>query len=178
MHIMFEAFISDPSTRTLYEAGGITVEGLCKMLDGNVLDANSTELSIEAEKLPGITPEDYEKMKVIYEYTQKREKSAIPSVENSGKRYRGRLLRADEAMNILMGNATDCCQTVSREAKGSVEHASKSKNGRVFVIEELDDKGQVVRYVAQSWVWRNKDTVCFDNIEIHLASESATAKYR
>ena len=35
------------------------------------------------------------------------------------------------------------------------------KNGRVFVIR--DDKGNIV---AQSWVWRNKDVLCFDNIEI------------
>ena len=35
------------------------------------------------------------------------------------------------------------------------------KNGRLFLIR--DNEGNVV---AQSWVWRNGNTICFDNIEI------------
>ena len=35
------------------------------------------------------------------------------------------------------------------------------QNGRIFWVK--DDIGNVV---AQSWVWRNKDVICFDNIEI------------
>lgn len=34
-------------------------------------------------------------------------------------------------------------------------------NGRIFVIRD-----NLNNIVAQSWVWRNKDVVCFDNIEI------------
>ena len=34
-------------------------------------------------------------------------------------------------------------------------------NGRIFVV-----KDKTGNLVAQSWVWRNKDTLCFDNIEM------------
>ena len=69
-------------------------------------------------------------------------------------------------MNILAGNATNCCQKIGDVGDGSMVHASIENNGRIFIIEELNENGEVVKPVAQSWVWRNKDTVCFDNIEI------------
>jgi len=40
-------------------------------------------------------------------------------------------------------------------------HSATSKNGRVFVIKDQD--GNVI---AQSWVWRNGQVLCFDNIEV------------
>ena len=72
-------------------------------------------------------------------------------------------------MNILAGNATDCCQRVEGVGEGVMEHGALTKNGRIFVVEEIDEHGNTVAIVAQSWIWRNKDVVCFDNIEIPVS---------
>lgn len=42
-----------------------------------------------------------------------------------------------------------------------MKHSIKSKDGRIFVIRDSEKN-----IVAQSWVWRNQDVICFDNIEI------------
>ena len=62
---------------------------------------------------------------------------------------------------MAIGTLTDCCQELNDCAEVCMEHSMVDKNGRVFVIRDLE--GNIV---AQSWVWRNKDVLCFDNIEI------------
>ena len=48
--------------------------------------------------------------------------------------------------------------------------AQRQMAGGVFVkkgvVEEIDEEGNVVNIVSQSWTWRNGDRVCFDNIEV------------
>lgn len=115
----------------------------------------------------------------IYEHTKKREKSYIPSAEKSKKvgkvTYRGRILRADDPLNILIGNATDCCQKINDVGENTMRHASMEDTGRTFVVEEIDENGNS-KIVSQSWVWRNNGTLCFDNIEIPV-SEHMKLKY-
>ena len=76
------------------------------------------------------------------------------------------MLRADDPMNILAGNATNCCQAIGNVGEGSMMHAATEDVGRIFIVERINEKDEVIKPVAQSWVWRNKDRVCFDNIEI------------
>lgn len=45
-------------------------------------------------------------------------------------------------------------------------HSALEENGSVFVVEEVDENGEVIQVVSQSWTWRNGDRVCFDNVEI------------
>ena len=167
LHNEFEAILQDPITNATYENGNLTPE-----LAFNILKA------IEKEGRPGneelsriassvdISSEEFAIAQDIFEETKKRESSYIPTVKTNGNKYRGRILRADDPMNILAGNATNCCQKIGDVGDGSMVHASIENNGRIFIIEELNENGEVVKPVAQSWVWRNKDTVCFDNIEI------------
>ena len=42
-----------------------------------------------------------------------------------------------------------------------MKHSALSEDGRVFVVKDEQD-----RIVAQSWIWRNQNVCCFDNIEI------------
>jgi ribosomal protein L18 len=50
----------------------------------------------------------------------------------------------------------------------------KERSGRVFVVR--DEK----KIIAQAWLWRNGNTICFDNLEIAKKSntyENQTAVY-
>ena len=39
-------------------------------------------------------------------------------------------------------------------------HSMTEKNGRVMVVRDENDV-----ILAQSWVWREKDLICFDDVE-------------
>jgi hypothetical protein len=67
----------------------------------------------------------------------------------------------DDPLTVAIGTLTDCCQELGNAAESCMEHSMVDKNGRVFVIK--DKNGNIV---AQSWVWRNQNVLCFDNIEI------------
>jgi len=71
------------------------------------------------------------------------------------------MLRLDDPLALAIGTLSDCCQELGNVAEVCMEHSMVDKNGRVFVVK--DNSGNIV---AQSWVWRNKDVLCFDNIEI------------
>ena len=71
------------------------------------------------------------------------------------------MLRLDDPLALAIGTLTDCCQELGNAAQTSMEHSMTDKHGRLFIVK--DEKGNVV---AQSWVWRNKNVLCFDNIEV------------
>ena len=113
----------------------------------------------------GYSNKDFEVLQQIYNYGKQRTFSSIPRVNSkktlaSGK-YNYEMLKLDDPLAMVIGTLTDCCQELGDNAEMCMEHSMVSKNGRVFVIK---DENQNV--VAQSWVWRNKDVLCFDNIEI------------
>ena len=167
LHNEFEYMMQDSTVYATFENKNLSPE-----LAFNILN------SIEKEGRPGneelaklassvaISSDEFKTAQDIFEVTKKRERSYIPQIHSSGSKYRGRILRADDPMNILAGNATNCCQKVGDVGVGSMIHASTEDTGRIFIVEEINERGEVVKPVAQSWVWRNRDTVCFDNIEI------------
>lgn len=173
LHNEFEAMLQDPITNATYENKELTPELAFNILNAIEKEGRSgnEELSRLASSV-NISSEEFTTAQDIFEVTKKRERSYIPTVKTDRNRYRGRILRADDPMNILVGNATNCCQKVGAPGASSMVHASTEDNGRIFVVEELDENGEVVKPVAQSWVWRNKDTVCFDNIEIPTSEQS------
>ena len=62
--------------------------------------------------------------------------------------------------SLGIGNMTDCCFTVLGVGYQCLRHALTSKNGRIFVIKKDNE------IVAHSWIWRNGNHICFDNIEV------------
>ena len=70
------------------------------------------------------------------------------------------MLSLDDFSLLSVGNKTDCCFTVLGNGYSCLKHACTSKNGRVFVVKK---DGEII---AHSWVFRNGDLLCFDNIEI------------
>ena len=113
----------------------------------------------------GYSQYDFDILQQIYNYGKQRTFSSIPrieqSVEKTSGNYTYETLKLDDPLAMAIGTLTDCCQELNNCAEVCMEHSMVDKNGRVFVIK--DEEGKIV---AQSWVWRNKDVLCFDNIEI------------
>ena len=97
----------------------------------------------------------------VWEEARKREASSIPRIEGIENGYSYEVLRLDDAEGIYIGNLTDCCQRLGGVGETSMLHSMTEKNGRVFVVRDSDK-----RVVAQAWLWRNGNTICFDNVEI------------
>ncbi|MBD9098951.1 hypothetical protein EGP98_05115, partial [bacterium] len=119
----------------------------------------------EISAIAGYSQADFNTLQQIYNYGKQRTFSSIPRIEQSAEKTSGRYtyetLRLDDPLAMAIGTLTDCCQELNNCAEVCMEHSMVDKNGRVFVIK--DEQGNIV---AQSWVWRNKDVLCFDNIEI------------
>ena len=119
----------------------------------------------EISAIAGYSQSDFETLQQIYNYGKQRTFSSIPRIEQSVQKKSGRytyeILRLDDPLAMAIGTLSDCCQELNNCAEVCMEHSMVDKNGRVFVIK--DEQGNTV---AQSWVWRNKDVLCFDNIEI------------
>ena len=115
----------------------------------------------EISAIAGYTQEDFITLQKIYNYGKQRVFSSIPRIENNTDKYSYEMLRLDDPLAMAIGTLTDCCQELGNAAESCMEHSMVDNNGRVFVIR--DSEGNIV---SQSWVWRNKNVLCFDNIEI------------
>lgn len=129
----------------------------------------------EISAIAGYSQADFNTLQQIYNYGKQRTFSSIPRIEQSAEKTSGRYtyetLRLDDPLAMAIGTLTDCCQELNNCAEVCMEHSMVDKNGRVFVIK--DEHGNIV---AQSWVWRNKDVLCFDNIEIPDKAFARTVK--
>ncbi len=115
----------------------------------------------EVCSMAGYSQKSFDILQRIYNYGSSRVTSSIPRIYNETNEYTYEILRLDDPLAVAIGTLTDCCQELGNAAETCVEHSMVSKHGRIFVIK--DKEGNIV---AQSWVWRNKNIVCFDNIEV------------
>ncbi len=115
----------------------------------------------EISSMAGYDQRSFNTLQQIYNYGKLRTFSSIPRVHTQNGEYTYEILRLDDPLAIAIGTLTDCCQELGNAAETSMAHSMVDKNGRVFVIK--DEAGNIV---AQSWVWRNRNVLCFDNIEI------------
>ena len=125
----------------------------------DVEDGNEKVAEISA--IAGYDQEDFNTLQKIYNYGKQRIFSSIPRIEGNNEKYIYEMLRLDDPLAMAIGTLTDCCQEIGNVAEVCMEHSMVDKNGRVFVIK--DKEGNIV---SQSWVWRNGNVLCFDNIEI------------
>ena len=111
--------------------------------------------------IAGYSQQDFDKLQRIYNYGKTRVTSSIPRVVGKVEDYSYEILRLTDPLAVAVGTLSDCCQELDNVAEVCMIHSMVDQHGRVFVIR--DEEGNIV---AQSWVWRNKDVLCFDNIEI------------
>lgn len=90
---------------------------------------------------------------------RKRRFSTIPKVEGSLGDFTYEVLDLGDPLAVAVGYMSHCCFKVDGISKKALEHSMTSVNGRIFVVYY---KG---KFLAQSWIWRNGDVICFDSIE-------------
>ncbi len=168
MHNKFESLIKNPIIKPAYDGKWLDVELLYRVAIGKNFpyEKGEAELANLAMYAPNLSDKDWEYARKVFAKMIEREGTTIPQVKAVGKRYRGRMLRPDDPLALFVGNITGCCQRFGDEGEGAMLHSVLEKNGGVFVVEEIDENGKVVQVVGQSWVWRNDDVMCFDNIEL------------
>ena len=111
-------------------------------------------------KYIGITSSIVNEGMKIHDLILNRTHSSIPRVEGTINGYTYEILKLNDFEGLSVGNKTDCCFTIKGVASSSLHHALTSKNGRILIVKK-DDK-----LLAHSWLWRNGDVLCLDNIEI------------
>lgn len=118
---------------------------------------------ILAEKVSerGYNQQDFERLQQIYNYAKMRVFSTIPRVHFETDEYICEMIRLDDPLALVIGELTDCCQKLGNAAESCMTHSAVDKTGRILYIRDKEG-----RPIAQSWVWRNQNVLCFDNIEI------------
>lgn len=171
LHENFDELIESAEVKNRYAKGMINVEQMFELLENNdvpygIERDGDWELTPLARKT-SLDTRQFEIAQKILQKMQEREYQTVPTPNKKtvGK-YRGRILRSDDPLHIVVGEIATCCQHIGGYGETSMLHSCLEKNGSLFVVEELDEFGNVVNTVAQSWTWRNNDIVCFDNVEI------------
>ena len=181
LHKYFDSIISDRYISNRYKKGEFSIEEAIKELKQSNfqnIEEGEFELSYAGRKGKNWDQEKFERAKQIFKQIKEREFQAIPPEEVQKGRFRGRILRIDDPLVLVVGDITDCCQVLDEYQPGesAMMHSAIEKNGSVFIVEELDENGTPIREVAQSWVWRNGDRVCFDNVEVPPVLEAELKK--
>lgn len=104
-------------------------------------------------------PAIVQKAKDWYQIMRERQYSSIPKVKGDIDNYEYEMLDLDDPLALAVGYITRCCFLINGLSRESLYHSISSKNGRTFVVRK---DGELV---AQSWVWRNGNALCFDNVE-------------
>lgn len=155
--------------KTIYSNVNLTLDLAMSYINNNKYDNVNTgnERVTQVAGLQNYSQQDFEILQQIYNYGKQRTFSSIPrissdkSVNLPSGTYHYEILRLDDPRAMSIGFESDCCQRLGEPAEVCMEHSMVDKNGRVFII--TNNAGEIV---AQSWVWRNKDVLCFDNIEV------------
>ena len=102
----------------------------------------------------------------LHDEILERKWSTIPDVKGKVGEYEYEVLRLDDMNGLIVGNMTDCCFTVKGISYTSLKHALTSKDGRILVVKK---DGELI---AHSWLWRNGNVLCLDNIEVAKSIKS------
>ena len=97
---------------------------------------------------------------MLHDKMLERVESTIPSIKGNKDEYTYEILDIDDMNGLAIGNKTNCCFTILGNSYSSLKHSLTSKDGRILVIKK---DGEIL---AHSWLWRNGNLLCLDNIEI------------
>lgn len=85
--------------------------------------------------------------------------STIPKVKGRVGDFTYEILDVKDPFALAVGYLSHCCFVVDGISYSALKHSLQSINGRTFVVYH---KG---KFLAQSWIWRNGDVICFDSVE-------------
>lgn len=141
--------------------GIVTVTRILKWFESHKIILNPDEYRLEPILNEiGDDPQILERARNLYNDMKNRKYSTIPKVQgNYNDEYSYEMLDLDNPYGLIVGYITRCCFLINGESRSSLFHSAQSKDGRIFVVRK---NGELI---AQSWVWRNGNLVCFDNVE-------------
>ncbi len=141
--------------------GNVTVTRILKWFEENRILLNPDEYRLAPVlKEIGIDELILNKARALYADMKNRKFSTIPKVSgNYNNEYSYEMLDLDDPLGLAVGYITRCCFLINGMSWTSLFHSAQSKDGRIFIVRR---NGELI---AQSWVWRNGNLVCFDNVE-------------
>ena len=92
--------------------------------------------------------------------SRRRKYSSIPKVKEKLDEFSFELLDLKDPLALIVGYLSHCCFLVDGMSYPTLKHAMTSQNGRIFVVYYNN------QFIAQSWIWRNGCTACFDSVEV------------
>ena len=138
---------------------------MCTAYLSNITYSNVQPQDIEIAKLSVNCNYDqsmFDQAVRLHQEQLKRTQSSIPAIgeDVSLENYTYQVLRLDDPAAIFVGELTNCCQVMNNAGESCMLHSIMSQNGRVLVVRDTNGK-----VVSQSWIWRNKNVLCLDNVE-------------
>ena len=145
----------------------IKINGKDKTLNTIIDFLKSDEITVPPEyyrlnglfKYIGCSNSIVNEVLTLHDQILNRTESSIPRISGKKGCYSYEILRLDDMSGLAVGNKTDCCFTVLGNGYSCFKHAVTSKNGRILVIKKNNE------ILAHSWLWRNGNLLCLDNIE-------------
>ena len=149
--------------KKFYNNKKLTLDMCLNYVRNNTLENVEVGNEILADNLSkyGYSQEQFEVLQKIYNVGKQRIYSSIPRVTGTYKNYRYEIARLDSDLPLYIGDKTSCCQRLGLLGESCMVHSMTNPNGRLFYV--YDEDGDLV---SESWVWRNKDVICFDNIQV------------
>lgn len=108
--------------------------------------------------------EDYQR---LYEKMKIKRKSSIPRIVNfvniDSDKLQIEILRMDDPLGLFVGEKryTNSCLKLGDIGEDCLRHSIS--NGRTVCIYLCNNDEKIM--LAESWIWRNGNLICFDNIE-------------
>lgn len=157
--------------RNTYLSGHYDLESMFSSLGiGNYINVDTGNIGLaQTVTITGYPEEYFEHYQYVYNYGKLRSHSSIPRVVGSKNGFTYEMLRLDDPLALTVGYHTGCCQDIGENGAWCMVHSVTNDNGRVMIVR--DDENNLV---AQSWVWRDKDLICFDDIEFPKTSHFAS----
>lgn len=140
---------------------GITYNNVMAMLEDLTLALAPYQKQVESPLQLNKNEQGVINMLDAYQKMQKRTDSVIPKVSGQlDENFSYEILDLKDINQFNVGQWTNSCFQFGSAAESSLIHACTERNSRIFTVSKND------KVIAQSWLWRDGTTLCFDNIEI------------
>ena len=161
------------------ENNNLTVDDIIHALNNTEYDNihEGNEDMAEIVGYYGYDQEDFERLQSWWDLGKKitpEDKSLKLSADNESYKISYELMRNDDEEILILGEKTNCCQTVNDAGSECVKYGVMKPNSGFI---KFSYNGRII---GQSWVWHNKrtKTVCLDNIEIPTLWKKKIKKHK
>ena len=155
---MHKGRLIPPEKMTFRELVRYTTPGCYKSPQG--IDPDVLFNASFVSNLYNYAQSDFERVCDIAQQAASRTASSIPQVEGEFGAYKYKVIPLGDISALQFGMKLSCCQQLDGAGESCMIHSMTSTNGRVLYLYDSDE-----RAVYGSWIWRNGEVLCADNIE-------------